>query len=121
MASVLDSSGTPAAERTTSAPTTSTNGLSGNASPFSPLSSTLSSPGGTTGKAKGMQLGAHKKVASDNLSKMAAEWAEEAEAEAEGEAAHSQTWATDDLMDVNADQDDWSMSLFCDASMIVRY
>ena len=55
-----------------------------------------------------MQLGAHKAPASESLSKMAAEWAEEAEAE--GETSRGQTWAGDDLMDVHADQDDWSMS-----------
>ncbi len=54
-----------------------------------------------------MQLGGGKAVASPH---MAAEWAEEAAAEAEAEegAMHHNPWGGDDLMDVNADQDDWS-------------
>lgn len=55
---------------------------------------------GSASKTKGMQLGASKAPASTH---MPAEWAEEAAAEAEAE-----PWGTDDLMDVNADQDDWS-------------
>lgn len=43
---------------------------------------------------------------SSNLNKLAAEWAEEAAAEAE--ANQSNPWGSDDLMDVNADEDDWS-------------
>lgn len=49
-------------------------------------------------KPKGMQLGGH---VSSTLSH-AAEWATEAEVEAPN------PWGNDDLMDVNADQDDWS-------------
>lgn len=53
-----------------------------------------------------MQLGASKAPASTH---MPAEWAEEAAAEAEAEEAlQGNPWGTDDLMDVNADQDDWS-------------
>lgn len=37
----------------------------------------------------------------------AAEWAAEAEVET------SNPWGNDDLMDVNADQDDWSEMIFC--------
>lgn len=37
----------------------------------------------------------------------AAEWAAEAEVET------SNPWGNDDLMDVNADQDDWSEMAFC--------
>ncbi|KAL5506966.1 CEX1 [Sanghuangporus vaninii] len=57
----------------------------------SPSASTLSSPGlpsSSTGKARGMQLGASKRSAAD--------------------AAGIDAWASEDLMDVNADQDDWT-------------
>ena len=119
MSSVLDSSEKPAMERTTSAPQASSaaNGLSGNADVYPSLSSTLSSPGGTVGKAKGMQLGAHKSPANEGLSKMAAEWAEEVEAEAETSRSHP--WAGEDLMDVNADQDDWSAFPFESCQVLV--
>ena len=50
-------------------------------------------------------------VAKSNANAFASDWAEEAAAEAEAEEAHhSNPWGNDDLMDVNADQDDWSMS-----------
>lgn len=53
-----------------------------------------------------MQLGATKLPSSSH---MPAEWAEEAAAEAEAEEnTQANPWGTDDLMDVNADQDDWS-------------
>lgn len=57
-----------------------------------------------------MQLGGSKVVVASH---MPAEWAEEAaaEAEAEEEAMHHNPWGNDDLMDVNADQDDWSEAL----------
>lgn len=52
-----------------------------------------------------MQLGASKLPTAH----MPAEWAEEAAAEAEAEEGqHSNPWGNDDLMDINADQDDWS-------------
>ena len=51
-----------------------------------------------TSKPKGMRLGGH---ASSTLSH-ASEWAAEAEIET------SNPWGNDDLMDVTADQDDWS-------------
>ncbi|KAI0344760.1 ARM repeat-containing protein [Trametopsis cervina] len=78
------------------------------------LTSTLSTPdakpkslaNGSSSKAKGMQLGASKIPAS---SQVAVDWAEEAAAEAEAEGSgQANAWGTDDLMDVNADQDDWS-------------
>ena len=53
-------------------------------------------------KLKGMQLGGH---VSSTLSH-AAEWAAEAEVET------SNPWGNDDLMDVNADQGDWSERVF---------
>ncbi|KAL4248157.1 Catalytically Inactive Kinase-Related Protein [Abortiporus biennis] len=106
----------PSLDRSNSAPVPQsipggfTNGF-GSTSPLPPLTSTLSSPstnslGSSTSKAKGMQLGANKVPANVTMSKMAAEWAEEAAAEAE--ASQSNPWGSDDLMDVNADQDDWS-------------
>lgn len=54
-------------------------------------------------KSKGMQLGGH---VSSTLSH-ATEWAAEAEIE-----THN-PWGNDDLMDVNADQDDWSEMVPC--------
>ena len=82
-----------------------------------PLAQTLSSPavprpasmvGTSSTKAKSMHLGANKVPASSSLS----DWAMEAAAEAESEeAAHGggvNPWGNDDLIDVNADQDDWS-------------
>ena len=42
-----------------------------------------------------------------STSSHAAEWAAEAEVET------SNPWGNDDLMDVNADQDDWSETVFC--------
>lgn len=54
-------------------------------------------------KPKGMQLGGGH--VSSTLSH-AAEWAAEAEVET------SNPWGSDDLMDVNADQDDWSEMVF---------
>lgn len=51
-----------------------------------------------------MHLGASKVPAH-----VTADWAEEAAAEAEAEeSSHANPWGNDDLMDVNADQDDWS-------------
>lgn len=50
-----------------------------------------------------MRLGGH---VSSTLSH-AAEWAAEAEVETPN------PWGNDDLMDVNADQDDWSEIVFC--------
>ncbi|TFY60187.1 hypothetical protein EVJ58_g5312 [Rhodofomes roseus] len=54
-----------------------------------------------------MQLGANKVPTSTSLS----DWAMEAAAEAESEdttQSSSNPWGNDDLIDVNADQDDWS-------------
>lgn len=53
-----------------------------------------------------MHLGANKAPASTSIHDIAVGWAEEAAAEAE--ASSSNPWGSDDLMDVNADQDDWS-------------
>ncbi|KAJ7287403.1 armadillo-type protein [Mycena rebaudengoi] len=57
-----------------------------------------------TAKSKGMQLGAHKLPASVAAAALVEQLAEEAAAaETEGN-----PWGDDDLMDVNADDDDWS-------------
>jgi SCY1-like protein 1 len=67
---------------------------------FNPSASTPSNTIGK-GRPKGMQLGGSKAVNST------AGWALEAAAEADsGETVNP--WGNDDLMDVNADQDDWS-------------
>lgn len=72
--------------------------------PVPPLSLSNTSPSEDgRSKPKGMQLGGH---VSSTLS-YAAEWAAEAEVET------SNPWGSDDLMDVNADQDDWSEMVFC--------
>ncbi|PSR88589.1 hypothetical protein PHLCEN_2v5116 [Hermanssonia centrifuga] len=104
-------------DRPTSAPPTSTSNPANSLtrpSPYPTFSAVLSTPDrvpvtrnvGSTSKAKGMQLGASKVPVSAH---MPAEWAEEAAAEAEAEeASRSNPWGSDDLMDVNADQDDWS-------------
>lgn len=55
-------------------------------------------------KTKGMQLGASKAPAAASL---AVQWEEEAAAE---EGIQDNPWGTDDLIDINADEDDWSMS-----------
>ena len=63
-------------------------------------------PNSSSNKGKGMRLGGHKAISSSNIT---SDWAEEAAAEAEAEeASHHNPWGTDDLMDVNADQDDCS-------------
>ncbi|TCD64866.1 hypothetical protein EIP91_003532 [Steccherinum ochraceum] len=112
--STMSSVGGIAVDRTASAPPTTANGMSGLPPPPVPLVSTLSSPGpakhsmptASSSHARSMQLGANKVPAATSMHDMALEWAEEAAAEAEAD--HSNPWGTDDLMDVNADQDDWS-------------
>lgn len=66
------------------------------------VKSGLSTP--TPSKSKAMQLGAHKVPASVAAAAMVEQLAEEAAA-AEGE---GNPWGNDDLIDVNADDDDWS-------------
>lgn len=106
-------------DRPTSAPpSTAANGT--RPAPYATLAPALSTPDrvpsarapGAGGRARGMQLGASKLPAS--ALHMPAEWAEEAAAEAEAEeGGQSNPWGNDDLMDVNADQDDWSGLCFC--------
>lgn len=61
---------------------------------------------GSASRAKGMQLGASKVPASVAAAALAAQLEEEAAAE------ESNPWGTDDLIDINADEDDWSQC-FC--------
>ncbi|TBU30194.1 armadillo-type protein [Dichomitus squalens] len=77
-----------------------------------PLTPTLSSVTGPTraltsaSKGKGMQLGATEVPASVSS---ASDWAEEAAAELDASTSTATNpWGNDDLMDVNADEDDWS-------------
>ncbi|KAI0915763.1 hypothetical protein AcV5_003595 [Taiwanofungus camphoratus] len=79
------------------------------------LDSTLSSPilpatrsitSDTTSTTKGMRLGTNISAASSSAPNMAPEWAQEAAAEVSG--PQGNPWGNEDLMDVNADQDDWS-------------
>ena len=62
-----------------------------------------------------MQLGATKVVASSSIP----DWAEEAAAEFD--TPQTNPWGNDDLMDVNADEDDWSgllgMAVTCPTSL----
>ncbi|CDO75531.1 hypothetical protein BN946_scf184871.g12 [Trametes cinnabarina] len=67
-------------------------------------SMTTATTGGSS-KSKGMQLGATKVPTSAASS--IPDWAEEAAAEIESSQS-SNPWGNDDLMDVNADEDDWS-------------
>jgi len=102
------------ADRPTSAPPgeQASNGGLSRPSPLitsiSAANSTVSSPAfPPASKGKSLQLGASK--TSSNLaaaSSLADEWIEEAAAENDKEGDNP--WGTDDLMDVNADQDDWS-------------
>ena len=72
--------------------------------PVPPLSHSKLSPSEAgSAKPKGMQLGGGHALST--LSP-AEEWAMEAEVET------SNPWGNDDLMDVNADQDDWSEIVF---------
>jgi SCY1-like protein 1 len=57
-----------------------------------------------------MQLGTNKVSASLATASLAAQLTEEAAAE---EGTDGNPWGTDDLIDINADQDDWSKLYFC--------
>ena len=108
-------------DRPTSAPAANA-GLNGNTLSISstlslastavpPLTPTLSSNALPTrsltspSKGKGMQLGATKMP---SIPGSIPDWAEEAAAEFETSQS-TNPWGNDDLMDVNADDDDWSM------------
>lgn len=73
-----------------------------NSAVSSPVVPRALSPGGpSTSKAKGMQLGANKIPAAT----LAMQLEEEASASA---GVDGNPWGTDDLIDINADEDDWS-------------
>ena len=65
----------------------------------------LAQGGMLTSKGKGMQLGSTKLPAS--AASNIPDWAEEAAAEVDTSTS-TNPWGNDDLMDVNADEDDWS-------------
>ncbi|PIL34056.1 hypothetical protein GSI_03765 [Ganoderma sinense ZZ0214-1] len=93
----------------TLAPATSSTSSSSGGSKFGAtrMQSDLGLAQGATGtsKGKGMQLGATKLPAS--ASSGIPDWAEEAAAEVDTSSS-TNPWGNDDLMDVNADEDDWS-------------
>lgn len=104
---------TPMAELPRPQPTPITNGVHSTLSAPSVPTSTRPT---ATPKAKGLQLGASKqplsKAASSSL-------AVELEKEAAAEVGGGDAWADDgDLMDVNADQGDWSKSSFIGAQAL---
>ncbi|KAH9858547.1 ARM repeat-containing protein [Lenzites betulinus] len=73
-------------------------------SPSAVPTRSLTTAAAATSRSKGMQLGATKVPASTSS---IPDWAEEAAAEVDS--AHGgNPWGNDDLMDVNADEDDWS-------------
>jgi SCY1-like protein 1 len=61
--------------------------------------------GVSTSRSKGMQLGTNKIPAGVTTTSLAAQLAEEAAAE---DGTDGNPWGNDDLIDINADQDDWS-------------
>ncbi|PCH43923.1 ARM repeat-containing protein [Wolfiporia cocos MD-104 SS10] len=73
-------------------------------SPAVPARPIVSTP--TIKSSKGMQLGASKVPTSLSSSSSAPDWAQEAAAEVDVQ--QQNPWGNDDLIDVNADQDDWS-------------
>ena len=104
----------------TSAPPPPTNGsVRPNSLPYAPSATSAanstvsspaiirqSSPGPSGSKTKGMQLGGSKVPGSVAGASLAAQWEEEVAAE---EGMQDNPWGTDDLIDINADEDDWSM------------
>nr|GAT57734.1 predicted protein [Mycena chlorophos] len=104
-------------ERPTSAPQVGTAPVPSSSAFSAPtaIRSSVTSP--APSKSKGMQLGAHKVPASVASAALVEQLAEEAAAQSEGDpwgeeslndGDGSNPWGNDDLMDVNADQDDWS-------------
>ena len=97
------------ASASTPAPTLSRLGSDPFAMPMTPTPSSNSGPTRaltSASKGKGMQLGATK--VPTGVSSVP-DWAEEAAAELESSTS-TNPWGNDDLMDVNADEDDWSAS-----------
>jgi SCY1-like protein 1 len=86
------------------------------ASPNPQMNRTMSVPQGvslgtpvTTSRPKGMQLGGSKTTSSDIAASILAE---------EGVSADN-PWGSDDLIDINADQDDWGISPPCRVSTVL--
>lgn len=77
-----------------------------NSAVSSPAFPTHSSASTSTSKGKGLQLGANK-MSSAASAALINRLADEAAAENGGD-DDSNPWGTEDLMDVNADEDDWS-------------
>jgi SCY1-like protein 1 len=129
----------PGIDRPTSAPPplggTSTFSTRPGPLPFIPstmsaANSTVSSPAatgpssigkafGTAPRSKGMQLGASKTPASVAAASLAAQLEEEAATE---EGIDGNPWGTDDLIDINADEDDWSecFSVNLDLNLLIQ-
>lgn len=76
-----------------------------NSTVSSPVIPTRSTPTATASRVKGMQLGANKVPVGATSAALVAQLAEEVAAEGNDDV---NPWGSDDLMDVNADQDDWS-------------
>ena len=93
---------TPATRPLPFMPTATSAAPSAATSPKVPHASTT---GIGTSKAKGMQLGAGKVPAGIAAASLAVQLEEEAAAE---EGIDGNPWGTDDLIDINADEDDWS-------------
>jgi len=96
-----------AIDRSNSAPSATTNHIGEITRPtFTPVQSSPAMPlTNGTSKGKGLQLGANKVPSSVSMGMLADQLAEEAAATASLE---GNPWGTEDLMDVNADEDDWS-------------
>ncbi|KAJ7647578.1 armadillo-type protein [Roridomyces roridus] len=104
MQSTMASESALAIDRPTSAPSgsASTHSLDVQTANLAGVRSGLSTP--SLPKGKGMQLGAHKVPASVAAAALVEQLAEEAAAaESDGN-----PWGNDDLIDINADEDDWS-------------
>ena len=76
-------------------------------SPVVPRTSSLGTSAAS--KTKGLQLGASKVPASVAAASLVVQLEEEAAAE---EGVEGNPWGTDDLIDINADEGDWSKGLF---------
>ena len=110
MQTPISSMGGPEIDRPTSAPPTqSLSNHSGEILPSSFQSS--SAVPGSQGAAKGnvLRLGANKATSSIAIDSLVHELAEEA---AESATIEGNPWGSDDLIDMNADADDWGMLAF---------
>ncbi|KAJ6602181.1 armadillo-type protein [Mycena sp. CBHHK59/15] len=100
MQSTINSASGPTLDRPTSAPAP----LAGSSTEIRPNGLSVAATLTPVSKAKGMQLGAHKVPASV----AAAALVEQLAAEAAAVESEGNLWGNDDLIDVNADEDDWS-------------